>query len=189
MRATNTLILSLALAFILTFPAGPIYSAFGFSTVGLLQGQIWTLLTSLFIHVGLFHLAGNLFFLYIFGNALEDEIGAKKTLAIFFLGGVMSLLIGIPFYSPNTHIVGSSIAVSTIVGAVLILKPNNYSRIFFFAPLGLVATIYLIFNAFMGYFQQSGEVAYASHAVGFAMGIIFGLVWRRRSRTTQFQHL
>jgi len=143
----------------------------------------------MFFHVDLFHLAFNAFFLYIFGIALEDRIGPKKTVAIFFVAGVFSLLIGIPFYFPDTHIVGASIAVSALVGAVLVLAPNRDTPLLFFAPLGLVATIYFIFNAFMLIFELSGGIAYQSHIIGFLVGVVFGFVWKKKETPSVRAHM
>jgi membrane associated rhomboid family serine protease len=180
MKATYWLILAeIAAYFVLYSYSFLAISYLGFSASGFLQGRFWALLTSMFVHVDLFHLAFNLVFLYVFGIALENEIGSKKTLAIFFLAGVLSLLVGIPFYSFDTHIVGASIAVSALVGAVLVLVPNRNSPLLLYAPLGLVAVIYLIFNAFMLAFHQSGGIAFQSHLVGFFIGVIFGLAWRK----------
>jgi uncharacterized protein len=179
-RATYILILAEIAAYSILFSysdAAPRY--LGFSTSGLLHGQFWTLLTSMFVHVDLFHLTFNLFFLYVFGAALEDTIGPKKTLTIFFVAGFMSLILGIPSYSAAIRIVGASIAVSALAGAVVVLAPNRNSPLLFFAPLGLVATIYLIFNAFMLFYDQTGGVAYQSHIIGFFIGMIFGLAWRK----------
>ena len=159
----------------------PQVGSLGFSAIGFLQGQFWTLITSIFLHVDLFHLGVNMFFLYIFGNALESEIGARKTLVIFFIAGVLTLVVGIPFYSRDTHIVGSSIAVSALAGGALVVlkldKPS--SPLVLFAPIGLVAIIYLIFNVFMLIYDQSGGVAWPSHIIGFVVGAILGLMWRR----------
>src|SRR5882672_10384444 len=108
MRATYFLILAEIAAYLLAFSyayAG--FSYLGFSTSGFLQGQFWTPVTSMFVHVDLFHLGTNLLFLYIFGTALEERIGALRTMVIFFTAGILSLLVGVPFYSPDTHIVGS----------------------------------------------------------------------------------
>jgi membrane associated rhomboid family serine protease len=181
MRATYFLILAEIAAYFLVSPYP--YTAFsylGFSTSGFLQGQFWTPVTSMFVHVDLFHLGTNLLFLYIFGIALEERIGALRTMVIFFTAGILSLLAGVPFYSPDTHIVGSSIAVSALVGAAVVLAPNRSSPLTLFAPLGLVATIYLIFNAFMLTVDQTGGIAYQSHVIGFFIGLILGLAWRKR---------
>jgi membrane associated rhomboid family serine protease len=126
MRATYFLILvEIAALFLMFSYSDDAISYLGFSTTGLFQGQIWTLVTSMFVHVDLFHLAFNIFFLYVFGISLENKIGSRKLVAIFFVAGVLSLLVSIPFYSPDTHIVGASIAVSSLVGAVLVLAPNR----------------------------------------------------------------
>ena len=163
-------------------PLLPQVGSVGFSTMGLLQGQFWTLVTSMFVHVDLLHLAVNMFFLYIFGNALEFEIRARKTLVVFFIAGVLTLVLGIPFYSPDTHIVGSSIAISALAGAALLIvkidKPA--SPLVLYAPIGLVAIIYVIFNVFMLIFDRSGGVAWPSHIIGFVIGVNFGLMWRKR---------
>jgi Rhomboid family len=100
-------------------------------------------------------------------------------LAIFFITGVTTLFVGKPFYSPDTHIVGASIAVSALVGAAVVISPNKNSPLLLYAPLGLVAVIYLIFNAFMLSLDQSGGIAYQSHIIGFFVGVIFGLGWRK----------
>lgn len=176
----------MSIAFLISLSV-PQADSLGFSTVGLSQGQFWTLTTSMFVHVDLFHLAVNMLFLYVFGNALEEKIGAGRTMATFFVAGALSLIVGIPFYSPETHILGSSIAVSAMVGAALVLldmdKPS--SPLVLFAPLGLVAMVYIIFNIFMLIYDVSGGIAWPSHVIGFFMGAAFGLVWRRRaSRTT-----
>ena len=134
----------------------------------------------MFVHVDLFHLAFNLFFLYVFGIALEDKIGPRKTVATFFIAGVLSLLVGIPFYSADTRIVGASIAVSALIGAVIVLNPDSKSSpLFLYLPLGLVALIYVIFNAFMLIYDQSGGVAWPSHIIGFCFGVLLGVLWKQ----------
>jgi len=181
MRATYLLILAEVAAYgLLSSDPSAAFSYLGFSTSGFLHGQFWTPLTSIFVHVDLFHLGTNVLFLYIFGVALEEKIGALRTMTIFFAAGIASLLAGVPFYSSDTHIVGASIAVSALVGAAVVLAPNRSSPLLLFAPLGLVATIYLIFNAFMLAFDQTGGIAYQSHVIGFLVGLILGSAWRRR---------
>ena len=181
MRTTYFLILAeIAAYFVLSLYSNAAFSYFGFSTSGLLHGQFWTAITSIFVHVDLFHLGTNMLFLYIFGIALEERIGALRTLTIFFIAGIVSLVAGVPFYSPDTHIVGASIAVSALVGAAVVLTPSKISPLTLFAPLGLVATIYFIFNAFMLAFDQTGGIAYQSHVIGFFIGLVLGFAWRKR---------
>ena len=147
-----------------------------FSTDNLVQGRVWTLVTALFVHADLTHLAGNMLFLYAFGNTLEKEIGAKKTMLAFFVGGVLSFLLGIFFYAPDVYLVGASAAIFTLTAAVLLVKPLKFSFIFLM-PLGLVALIYIVYNVIAVYTGVEGNVAYISHVMGFAVGIPLGAVW------------
>jgi rhomboid family protein len=178
LKVIQVLIVVMILVYLLG-SAIPLIGLFGFSYSGLLHGMLWTLLTSLFVHVDIFHLAINMFFLYVFGSALEDRIGARKTLSIFFIGGTSSLVVGIPLYAPGDHIVGSSIAVSALVGAAIVLDPDKKSMLLLYVPLGLVAVIYVIFNVFMFLYDQSGGVAWGSHIIGFSFGVLFGIGWRK----------
>jgi len=157
-----------------------LFGLLGFSAVGLARGEVWTLFTSMFVHVSVYHLAINLFFLYVFGTALEAEKGRGVVLAAFFVGGPLSLLVGIPLYSANTEIVGSSIAVSAVVGASLVAIPQKKSPVYlFYAPLGLIAVIYVVFNTFFAYYGQTAAgIAYPSHVIGFIMGAGIALLAR-----------
>lgn len=184
MRATAALFLLLVLAYvvaILLFPASYI-SNLGFSSVSLLQGgRLWTAVTYVFAHADAFHLAFNLLFLYVFGNALESKVGATRLVSAFFAGGIAGVLLSIPFYPSDTTIIGASIAVSALVGAVIVLNPNaKSSPLFLYLPLGLLAVIYVIFNVFMLSYDQSGGVAWPSHIIGFAIGVVLGLEWRAK---------
>jgi rhomboid family protein len=151
---------------------------FAFSTTNLLNGRVWTLVTALFLHADILHLAGNMIFLYAFGNALEKEVGATKTYIAFFGGGALSFLLGIFFYDPNVYLIGASAAIFTLTAVVLLVKPLKFSFIFFM-PLGLVALIYIIFNIVAVQTGMEGNVAYVSHVIGFAVGIPLGAVWSK----------
>ena len=85
-----------------------------FSGNNLLNGRVWTLVTSLFLHADILHLAGNMLFLYIFGNTLEEEFGATKTLGVFFIGGILSFLLSLLFYNWSTPLIGASAAIFTL---------------------------------------------------------------------------
>jgi membrane associated rhomboid family serine protease len=151
---------------------------FAFSTVNLLNGRLWTLVTALFIHTDILHLAGNMIFLYVFGNTLEKEVGTGKTLSAFFVGGILSFLLGVFFYAPSDFLVGTSAAIFTLTAVVLLVKPLKFSFVSLM-PLGLVAIIYLIYNIFAVQSGAEGNVAYVSHIIGFAIGIPMGIAWTK----------
>jgi len=149
-----------------------------FSTTNLLNGRVWTLITALFLHADIFHLAGNMIFLYAFGNVLEKEVGPGKTFLAFFAGGIISLLLGVFLYNPNVYLVGASAAIFTLTAVVMLVKPLKFSFIFFM-PLGLVALIYVVYNVIAVQTGAEGNVAYFSHVIGFAVGIPLGIMWSK----------
>ncbi len=147
------------------------------------------LLTSLFIHVDWLHLTGNLLFLMIFGVPAERTLGAWRFLILFLLGGALANFIGaFTLAGTNVPIVGSSGAVSAIVGAYFALFPR--AKLGLVLPLGLFLEfvripaavligfwilLQLLFT-FVG--PALGAVAWWTHIAGFAIGILFALIAR-----------
>ncbi len=156
----------------------PVLDYMAFSGDNLLKGRAWTLVTSLFIHADILHLAGNMLFLYVFGNTMEEDLGAKKTLGTFFFGGIISFLLSLLFYNPITPLIGASAAIFTLSAVVMLIKPLKFS-ILFFMPQGLVAILYFVYNLAAVYYGEGGNVAYIAHVIGFAVGIPFGLAWSK----------
>ena len=148
-----------------------------FSGNNLLNGRVWTLVTSLFLHADILHLAGNMLFLYIFGNTLEEEFGTTKTLGVFFIGGILSFLLSLLFYEWSTPLIGASAAIFTLSAIVMLTKPLKLSIIIL--PQGLIAILYFVYNALAIYAGAEGNVAYITHIIGFAIGIPFGLAWSK----------
>lgn len=149
-----------------------------FSGENLLKGRVWTLFTALFLHADLMHLLGNMMFLFVFGNTLEKELGAKKTLLVFFFGGTMFFLLGVFFYAPPIFLVGASAAIFTLTSVAMLVKPLKFS-FFFLMPIGLIAIIYFMYNVLAVYFGAEGNIAYISHVIGFAIGVPFGAAWSK----------
>lgn len=182
MRKTFLLILLCTLA---TFSSAifgnmlPVKMLF-FSGENLTKGYFWTPITALFFHANIAHLAGNMLFLYVFGSALEKEIGSSRTMLAFFLGGALSFILSLYFYGPNVIMVGASAAIFTLIAIVMLIKPLKFSW-FFFMPLGLVAIIYFIYNVFAVYYPGISEssIGYWGHIIGFLIGVPFGIRWSR----------
>jgi membrane associated rhomboid family serine protease len=149
-----------------------------FSLDNLLKGKVWTVITSLFLHADPLHLLGNMLFLYVFGNTIEEDLGPKKTVGAFFLGGVLSFLLSLFFYDPATPMIGASAAIFTLASIVMLLKPLKFS-ILLFMPQGLVAILYFVYNAIAVYYGSEGNVAYMAHIIGFAIGIPLGMAWSK----------
>jgi membrane associated rhomboid family serine protease len=114
----------------------------------------------------------------VFGNTIEEDLGAGKTLGAFFVGGVASFLLSLLFYDASTPLIGASAAIFTLSAIVMLIKPLKFS-ILFFMPQGLVAILYFVYNAIAVYYGAEGNVAYIAHIIGFAIGIPFGLAWSK----------
>lgn len=180
MSKTNALILLCIIVSLLLWGLGSrLAPLLSFSTANLLSGRIWTPVTTLFVHASLLHLLGNMLFLYVFGNTLENTVGSRKLLTAFFTGGVVAVILSIPFYSADISLVGSSAAIFTLTAIVMLVRPLKFSWLFLL-PQGLVSIVYFLYNAFAVYYGISGGVAYISHIIGFLIGFPFGIAWSPR---------
>lgn len=179
MRKVNLVIIACILVFLFSWLSNPelIIEYLAFSGDNLIKGRAWTLVTSLFLHADILHLAGNMLFLYLFGNTLEEELGATKTLAIFFTGGMITFPLSLIFYDMGILLIGASAAIFSLAAVVMLIKPLKLSLLFL--PQGLIAILYFVYNALAIYSGIEGNVAYAAHVIGFAIGIPFGLTWSK----------
>jgi membrane associated rhomboid family serine protease len=150
-----------------------------FRAIVFLNGNLWTPITALFVHSNIIHLISNIFFLYSFGNTLEDELGVEKTLTAFFVGGISSFILSIFFYGLNVSMIGASAAIFTLSAVVMFTKPLKFSWQFFM-PLGLVAILYFIYNLLAAYYNLQGNIGYIAHVIGFTVGIPFGIAWNKK---------
>lgn len=182
MRATNVLILLCCLASLYAWYLGSknpelVQEYLAFSLKNLEAGRIWTLVTGIFVHANLVHLLGNMIFLYVFGNTLESiSNDSKRMLFAFFLGGLLSFLLSIPFFPPDTTFVGASAAIFTLTAVVMLMKPLRWSWLLLM-PVGLVAVLYFLYNALAVYYHYQSNVAYISHIIGFSLGLPLGVAW------------
>jgi membrane associated rhomboid family serine protease len=146
-----------------------------------------TIFTAMFMHGGLLHLGGNMLFLWIFGNNVEDAMGPVKFLVFYLLAGVAALALQVVI-DPSSQVptLGASGAIAGVLGGYLLLFPRArvvtvIFIVFFFTILELPALLVLGFwflqQALFGYFdlaQPSGEgggVAYFAHIGGFVFGL------------------
>ncbi|WP_425508330.1 rhomboid family intramembrane serine protease [Tahibacter amnicola] len=155
----------------------------------LLELRAARLFTALLVHADWLHLTGNLLFLMIFGVAAERVLGSRRFLLLYLLGGAAANLVGaLTLSSVNAPIVGSSGAVSAIVGAYLALFPR--SRLGLVLPLGLflefvkvpaplLIGFWVLLQLLFTYVGPSfGAVVWWTHIGGFLLGVLFALVSR-----------
>lgn len=169
----------LSTLFVSFFPNLVIFLAF--TPSDLYRLRLWTLVTALFLHSGILHLMSNMIFLFVLGRTLERVAGAKRFLSVFFIGGILSFVISIPFYNFNTLMLGSSAAIFSVASTVMLMTPLSFS-IIFFAPVGAVSLFYFLLNIVSAYYGISTDVAYVSHIIGFMVGVPFGIRWSNNWR-------
>ncbi len=144
----------------------------------LLPYNVLTIFTSMFLHGGILHVAGNLLYLWIFGNNVEDSMGHWKFAVFYLLSGVVAALVQFSF-DPTSSIpmIGASGAVSGVLGAYLLLFPRATIKtlIFLFIfittvdiPAMLLLTIWFFFQILSSY---GPGVAWFAHIGGFIFGI------------------
>jgi len=158
-----------------------------FTLNNLEKGRVWTLIVALFVHGNVLHLFGNMLFLFVFGGTLEKEVGAGKFLTIFFVGGMLSFVLSLPFMPRGIGMLGASAAIFTLAACVMLVSPLKFSWLLL-APQGLVAIIYFVYNIVVVAEQSripgyDPHIAYAAHIIGFLIGVPFGISlssrWKR----------
>jgi membrane associated rhomboid family serine protease len=158
---------------------------------------VLTLLTSMFLHGGWVHLLGNMLFLWIFGNNVEDALGHVRYVVFYLVGGLVATgtqtfvtLSFAPEVDATIPNVGASGAIAAVMGAYLVLLPR--ARILTLVgifPIEIPALFFLVFwfvfQLWVGSFsvlqpQAGGGVAFFAHVGGFAFGAITVLLFARR---------
>ncbi|HET8563516.1 MAG TPA: rhomboid family intramembrane serine protease, partial [Candidatus Binatia bacterium] len=200
-KVTIALILANVLVFLLTYLFLTKQNALGFFlTYGFVPDQFrqlqhpWSLLTSMFLHASAVHLLGNMYFLYTFGDNVEDALGHWKFLAFYFLCGLAAVLAHFAAHVYSTiPTVGASGAISGLLGAYMFLFRRR--KIYFllvFWPIKISAVWYLGFwiafqilaaAALQSLPKGVGGVAYLAHSGGFFMGLVVAIsycAWKKR---------
>jgi membrane associated rhomboid family serine protease len=184
-------------AFIMEFGAVPCRVTGACAVPGDFPPPIATIFTSMFMHGGLFHVAGNMLYLWIFGDNVEDTLGHGRFLLFYLLSGVAAAAAQIVM-NPDSRVpmVGASGAVSGVLGAYLILFP--YARVlvllifgFFFRivrwPASIVLGFWIVVQFLNGLITVSvaaggaaGGTAWFAHIGGFLAGIVLLFLMRPR---------
>ncbi len=139
------------------------------------------ILYSMFLHGGLLHLGGNMLFLWVFGNNIEDHLGRFKYLIFYLLAGVVATFAHVlPAPSSNTPLIGASGAVAGVMGAYLVWFPwARVKTIVFIIPFDIKAWIVLAFwFASQFFISPTDGVAWLAHVGGFVFGALIALLVR-----------
>jgi membrane associated rhomboid family serine protease len=157
-----------------------------------------TIFTSMFMHAGFMHLGGNMLFLWIFGNNIEDAMGHGRFLGFYLLCGVAAVVAQVlPNPGSTIPMVGASGAISGVLGAYMLLFPR--ARVLLGLPLGFVIVHLGRFPAvwvLAGWFvlqlvmgslsapqipgRTEGGIAFGAHVGGFVAGLLLVAIFKRR---------
>ena len=152
-----------------------------------------TILTSMFVHGGLFHIAGNMLYLWIFGDNVEDRMGRRRFVIFYLLSGLAAAaaqILSNPF--SRVPMVGASGAISGVLGAYLLLFPHaRVVTLIFFGwfirlveiPALVVLGFWIVVQVLNGLLTlgvQAGGVAWFAHIGGFVAGLVMVIPLRRR---------
>jgi membrane associated rhomboid family serine protease len=156
-----------------------------------------TLVSAMFMHGDVMHLGGNMLYLWIFGDNVEDRMGHAKYLIFYLLCGLLASATHI-FFGPNSIVpsLGASGAIAGVLGAYLILFPRQGVRVFQWGRIVEVPALLVIglwgFLQFLSGFGslsrigQGGGVAYMAHVGGFVAGMVLQFLFRNPARPPRY---
>ena len=155
---------------------------------------IGTIFTSMFMHGGWMHLIGNMLYLWIFADNIEDDLGTLNFIIFYFVSGVGAAMAQV-LMDVNSQIpmIGASGAIGGVLGAYLINYPN--ARVLVLIPLGFfsqlikIRALYVLgfwfilqfVNSFLTVSSSGGGVAYAAHIGGFVTGVVLILFLNKKN--------
>ena len=167
-----------------------IFSKYGAVPRFVLDGDLISILTSMFMHGGIAHIIGNMVFLFVFGDNIEDRFGHIKYLLIYIAWGAAAAIIHSIFAvsagGGMIPAVGASGAISGVMGAYLIMFPRakifTVIIAFFITTIRIPALAYIpfwfILQVIFGLIDPFGGIAYLAHIGGFVAGLGTGYTWK-----------
>ena len=168
--------------FVFGFGVVPLRFAYAFTGDLPLAPAIGTAFSSMFLHGGWLHLLGNLWYLWIFGDNVEDRLGHWRFLLFYLAGGLVAAAVHIVFnLGSRVPTIGASGAIAAVLGAYAVLFPRarvvTLVPIFFFfqiiaLPAMLVLALWFVIQFVNGWLGVGGEIAWWAHVGGFIAGAI-----------------
>ncbi|GAA3332313.1 rhomboid family intramembrane serine protease [Curtobacterium albidum] len=138
--------------------------------------QPWRIVTGLFVHSSILHIAFNMFAVYIFGRILENLLGTWRFLALYFLAGLGGD-VAVSFLTPGTPVVGASGAIFGLFAAFFIIQRSlGYNAVQLLVVMGL--------NLLVG-FLPGTNISWQAHVGGIVIGFLTGLVFARTRNVKQ----
>ncbi|RME48951.1 MAG: rhomboid family intramembrane serine protease [Chloroflexi bacterium] len=159
-----------------------------------------TIFTAMFMHGGFLHIAGNMLYLWIFGNNVEDDMGHLRFLVFYLICGIAATMAQV-LVNPASTVpnIGASGAIAGVLAAYLIMHPRAQVETLLFLgyfiriirlPAIIVLGFWIVIQLFQGVLSlgvpQSGGVAWFAHIGGFIAGLVLVNVFRQRVRRTRW---
>ncbi len=147
-----------------------------------------TIFTSMFMHGGFMHLIGNMLYMWIFADNIEDNLGPRNFLIFYLLSGVGAAMTQVLIDTQSQiPMVGASGAIGGVLGAYLINHPNARVLVLipfgFFSQLIKIRALYVLgFWFILQFISSGGGVAYAAHIGGFVSGMILILFFNKKNK-------
>lgn len=156
------------------------------------QFSIMAIFTSMFLHGGIAHIFGNMWFLYIFGDNVEDKLGHFKYIIFYILSGIAATILHFALNSDSSvPAVGASGAISGVLGAYMVLFPH--AKVYVtgaYGHIGKVSAVFMLgfwflfqlISGTMSLFGAQSGIAFFAHIGGFAFGAIAGWTFKKASQ-------
>lgn len=177
------------------FPSGTWFLLDG--TVCVLDGQheYYRLITHMFMHGGWLHIIGNMWYLWIFGDNIENALGRVRFLIFYLICGLGAAAAQIATdFNTVVPMVGASGAVSGVLGAYILLHPRSRIKVllFFFmiieVPAVIVLGFYFALQVFNGLYGTDTQVAYWAHIGGFVAGLVLVKLMKKKEQKFTLRH-
>lgn len=207
MNLTNKIIILCVFTFFVAFflPQSFVYENLYFSLGSFLAGNVYTMITAIFMHSSVVHLTVNMFLLLFVGNILEDLIGPRKFAVVFFFGGMATFLLSGLAYGPADLLVGCSGSIFTVMAVAFVLNPLAYrvskpykfifgvkevsaeqeevklDKFTFFLDLFIFSLAQITVMALYSPVSED-SVGNLGHFIGFLIGFLFGIMWSEKWR-------
>ncbi|MBI4017426.1 MAG: rhomboid family intramembrane serine protease [Candidatus Aenigmarchaeota archaeon] len=155
-----------------------VLDAFAFSSNGFFGDRPWTVVTSLFLHGSVAHLALNMLALSFFGGALETEIRKRDYLFVYVMGGIAGNLLSATVFASDQLSIGASGAIFALMGAAMLIKPFDFVAYPWIVPVPLlfVGVAMIVTNVLLFIAPPpDSNISFAAHIGGFALGLVYGL--------------
>lgn len=160
--------------------------------------HLYTIFTSMFLHGGVMHILGNMLYLYIFGNNIEDIMGRRRFLVFYFISGLAASMLQV-YIDPTSAVpnLGASGAIAGVLGAYLVTFPRARVHTIVFLgyftrwvrlPAVMVLGFWFVVQLFSGIGSlayvapDSGDIAFFAHIGGFVAGMVLVFFFKKRNK-------